>query len=76
MTSVFDVSKRLPCGVTSPDVMDPIVNPLWNWRRNSSKFEDIIGSSIMTIRLVLTRISLKAALCLEKKIKLNIIRFQ
>ena len=62
VTSVFDVSKMLPCGVTRPADFDPISNPLWYCNKNSSRLDEIIGSSIITIRFVFDKISLKAAL--------------
>ena len=64
-TSSFDVISRLPTGVVTPEVSDPIVSPLVNWINSSPKFEEMTGSSNITTRFVFERVSLMTGLAKE-----------
>ena len=59
---LLEVSRRLALGVTKPDVLDPMDNPLSVCRINSAIFDDINGSSIITTRFVWLTISSIAGL--------------
>lgn len=62
ITLSFEVISKLPPGVETPAVLDPIVSPLCNWIISSPKLAEMTGSSIMTTKLVLLNVSLMTGL--------------